>query len=440
MPPKSLVALCLGTILKNISLVSGIGDELPYDNPHVQKILSKIASATQLREMETNSPQLQGHTGKFWKEIIHREFPNSRKKNYVPSDPAGWWKVYKRHKKEHEESLEAATAALRNAFDGIAASDGKNRSLVLERSQLPKPTRTGRAIGARRRGQRPATGSSSLTFTAGSRTKLVSGKNVLRRARREAMDIAVQRGSLATVSRAGGTGTSQLRAAPLSLLERNRVAAQPALRTSSGLASSLPAPVSRPRPARVDQRRHDEPEPIIVDVDMSDMGDSDSLFGDSDEDEPPAKKARRDSRQPRDLPRGSNDRDRAPKAKAAAPMANASKAVAIDSAEHEPPKRKKSALLPGKPGAGRFLKPSSNPSSSGKSTALHRPPRAPTTSTTQSSTSATGAAAKVTSGPAGRAYSPPQAKPAASSPPPPPAAMLPRKRKVDIFMKPRKRT
>ncbi|SPN96861.1 uncharacterized protein DNG_00381 [Cephalotrichum gorgonifer] len=431
MPPKSLVALCLGTILKNINLVSGIGDDLPPDNPYVQKILARIGSSAQLREMEINSPQLQGHTDKYWKELIQRDFPNSRKKNYVPSDPSGWWKVYKRHKKEHDESLQAATAALKNAFDGIAEKEGRNVSVVLDRSRLPRPTRTGRSIGGPRRPpKRPDT--SSLAFTAGSRTKLISGKSVLKRARREARDIAVQRGSLANLSRPLDSRSNQLRAAPASFIESNRVASQPALRAALPQAPKKPA-VSETYTSYTSKGRKDEPEAIIVGA--SDEEDSDNLFDDSDEERPAAKKSRYDSG--RSGFRRANDSSGGNGWDGVKTKPTVSKDLGVDSSTTTPIKRKHTALLPGKPGAGRFLGKSSV--SSSKVTASPNPSETSRSLSRPSPNSSGGTRVTTKSSPpARRASPPPQTKPTASSPPP--AAMPPRKRKVDIFMKPRRRT
>ncbi|KAL2112765.1 hypothetical protein VUR80DRAFT_6486 [Thermomyces stellatus] len=456
MPVKSLTTLCMQTILRNINLVSSVGTELPHDNPHVQKILSKVASAHQLHEIELNSPQLQGHTEKFWKELIRRHFPSSRKKNYVPSDPSGWYKVYKRHKKEDDESLEAANAALKSAFNDIAAEKEKNVSLLINRSQLPKPPRTGRALRTPR-GDLQTNNTSSLTFNAGSRTKLTSGKNVLKRARREAMDVAAQRGPLGKQT---GASSSQLKAAPPSFLERNRVAAQPAIRVPSKPSTAKLGPAVKRQFSPPDGAKSDEPEPIIVSV--SDEEDSDPLFGGADDQGPPTKRPRlgpkQSGRPPKD-PLFDSDGEESADAKEPAAKSTVAKGKAVASSQPKPLKRKAGALLPGKPGAGHFLSHSSTAPSS-KVTLSQKPSSAKPSSAVDAGSNVR-AAPKV-----GKAPSPPAVKPsqapetgkkspvklapsadqdsspkdkpassAASHPPP----MLPRKRKVDIFMKPRKR-
>lgn len=438
-------------IIKNIGLVSGVGTELPHDNPHVQKILSKVMSAQQLHEIELNSPQLQGNIENFWKELIRRHFPGSRKKNYVPSNPSGWYKIYKRYKKEDDESLEAANATLKSAFNDIAAEKEKNESLLLNRSQLPKPPLTGRAL---RRGGQRTNNTSSLAFNAGSRTKLNTGKNVLKRARREARDVAAQHGALGRTT--GGT-SSQLQTAPRSFLERTRVASQPAIRAPSGSSTKKPAPAPKRQFSPPDRAKSDEPEPVIVDV--SDDEDSDPPFDELDDRGPPAKKPRLGPKQSRYRPKDplfdsdgaeSSDAKDTPKKPAMA------KGKSVTSSQPNPLKRKAGALLPGKPGAGRFL--NSSPSAPGSKTTTPSQKPAP------ANTPASSADRKGVVKPAqktGKATSPPakpspvsakggesDAKPAASagrdsSPQDKPAtagsSQPPRKKKVYIFMKPKKR-
>lgn len=443
-------------IIRNIHLISSVGTELPHDNPHVQKILSKVASAQQLHEIEVNSPQLQGHIENFWKELINRHFPGSRKKNYVPSNPSGWYKVYNRHKKEDDESLEAANATLKKAFTNIAAEKEKNESLILNRSDLPKPPRTGRALS--RRGPQKTIDKSSLTFNAGSRTKLNSGKNVLKRARREAMDVAAQHGSLA---RQMGVGSSKLKTAPRGFLEHSRVASQPPIRAPSGLSSKKPAPALKRQFSPPNRAKSDEPEPVVIDV--SDEEDSGSLFDESDDQEPPAKKLRLGPKQSRYPPMSSffdsdgaesSDTRETPKKSAIA------KGKSVASSQPSPLKRKAGGLLPGKPGARHFLNTSSTgPSNKATPSQKPAPAKAPASSVdkrgvvkpAQKASKATSPPAKPSpvsaSGEkgvaklvpsAGRDPSPPQEKSATAGPSHPPQ-MLPRKKRVDIFMKPRRR-
>lgn len=450
MPVKPLTTLCMQTILENIKLVFSVGTELPHDNPHVQKILARVGSANQLREMELNSPQLQGYTEKFWKELIRRHFPGSKRKNYVPSDPTGWHKVYKRHKKEHDESLQAANAALKSAFDDIAVEKEKNVSVLLNRSQLPKPPRTGRAFATRRGGQQ-TTNTSSLNFTAGSRTKLNSGKNVLKRARREAMDAAAQqRGPLGRLSRAGGVAPNMLNAAPSSFLERNRVASQPQIRAPSGPSAKKPAPANKRHASPLD----DGPEPIVLNV--SDDEPSDPLFGDTDDQGPPAKKQKlgpKRSECPAKDPLFDSDDEEDAESEEASPKPRTTKRSGAAPSHSSPMKRMGGPLLPGKPGAGRFLNHSSA-TSGGKATASSS--RASTSAAGAKGTKSTPNTSQGASPPqnkpvsskgaakpaadAGRGPSPPQDRPAApSGSARPPGAGLPRKKKVDIFMKPKPR-
>lgn len=476
MPVKSLTALCMQKILNNISLVSSIGDELPHDNRHVQKILSRITSANQLRQMELNSPQLQGHTEKYWRELIRRDFLGARKKNYIPSDPTGWWKVYKRYKKEDDAASAAANAALKSAFNDIAAEKEKNVSLLISRSQLPRAPRTGRAYGTRQRGKAKED-TSSLRFNAGSRTKLNSGKNVLKRARREARDVAAQHGALGNMSRVGA-GASRLKAAPASLLEYNRVASQPDYRTPAGPSTESPAH-DKHQLSPPNGFKDDLPEPVIIDVTDDDY--SDALFDDADEQPPPAKKPRlgtgrrglppkdplfdsesdenSKSREPPAKPRMKKNGLGLPSSHPAPPKRKARELYDSDAEEDlkmkQPPAKRamtkgkavapsqaapvkrKGPLLPGKPGAGRFLNLPSTTSST-KAAAPQKPPQVKPSQASPPPARSSSATKSVNPA-SGRSASPPQDKPGVEGSPASVQLGPPRKKKVDIFMKPRRR-
>ena len=255
------------------------------------------------------------------------------------------------------------------------------------------------------------------------------------------MDVAAKRGALGKMARPIGAPSSQIKAAPPSLLEHNRVASQPEFRVPSGLSTNRPAPARVRDPSPTHGRKNDGPDPIVVDVSSED--DVDPLFDDLDKQSPPAKKPRlgpKKSAPPAKDPLFDSDEDEGPKARPAPVKSKAVTSSGAGPSKPGPLKRAGAAALPGKPGASRFLAQSST--SSGKTAVSKRPAQTSPPPNQPASASTAGAKGPAKPSPgagsgAGRASSP-QEKPSASGSTPQPP-MVRRKPKVDIFMKPRKR-
>jgi elongin-A len=238
MPVKSLVELCTRTCIKNIHELTSVGDFLLYE--HVAPILQRLDSPAQLRLIEINSPQLEGETGEIWQKFIHKEFPECREKNYVPRNPKSWWKVYERYKREQEIERAAAEAALRESLAGLQKKKNEHVSRIVNQRYLPSPPMTGRNLGVRRNFGRGKELPSSLSLNAGSRMKMTNGRSVMKRARREALEIANIRSSLITPTGTSSARSSQVKRAPQGMANERRVAAQPSFRTITHHARQLP--------------------------------------------------------------------------------------------------------------------------------------------------------------------------------------------------------
>lgn len=234
MTVKSLMELATMSCIKNIKALESIGDYLPYEL--MRHILLKIDNAYQLRQIEINSPQIQGETGELWIRLIERDFPLEYKANaYKPASPDKWDRVWEKYKKEHATALEESERKLMNALAGLKENKEKNTSKIVERKFLP---RAGQVGPKRVWGPRDHT-SSTLTFNSGSRTKTHTGASVMRKVRREVKEIANIHGSLSKVIR-GPTRHVQLRKAPAAMVNDYQRAAQPQFRG----AAKAPEPIS----------------------------------------------------------------------------------------------------------------------------------------------------------------------------------------------------
>ncbi|KAK3191548.1 hypothetical protein K4F52_002363 [Lecanicillium sp. MT-2017a] len=226
MAPKSLVDLATAVCIKNIKGLESVGDYLPYES--VRHILIKVETAYQLRQIELNSPQIQGATGEIWLRLIERDFPLEYKaKGYKPQNQSKWYRVWEKYKKDHDRSLQESEEKLRNALAGLKQDKEKNTSKIVDGGHLPRRPKP------RRRGPKDNT-TSVLTFGGGSRTKTVNGASVMRKVRREVKEIRNIQGSLSQSIRPPSMRTSQqqprLSKAPSSMVDEKRIAAQPAYR------------------------------------------------------------------------------------------------------------------------------------------------------------------------------------------------------------------
>ena len=241
MPVKSLSELCTRVCIQNIRDVTSLGDLLLDKNEYVRQILLKVDSAAQLHEIESNSPQLRGELEEFWRKLIQRDFPSLQKrKNYVPRDNSEWYRVYAKLSKQQKAEREEALQALKANFADIQKEKDKHVSRILDKKEtrlLPKPPRTGRLLGVRKAGSKDLP--STLSFGAGSRMKMTTGQSVLRRARREAKEIANTRSTLSTPSGVRPIALGRVQKAPAAMLHEKRIAAQPAIAANAAVRSSV---------------------------------------------------------------------------------------------------------------------------------------------------------------------------------------------------------
>lgn len=122
MPVASLYELAKQRLIKNIDLLTDIGD-LPYS--FLEPVLRQIQNPTQLEELEKNCPQIRGETKEIWKRYIRRDVPDWDKKPYEPRHDKDWSRAYrklmqiaKQQKDDQEDQLKEQLKALQAGREG----------------------------------------------------------------------------------------------------------------------------------------------------------------------------------------------------------------------------------------------------------------------------------------------------------------------------------
>jgi elongin-A len=122
MPVASLYELAKQRLIKNIDLLTDIGD-IPYS--FLEPVLRHIQNPTQLEELEKNCPQIQGETKEIWKRYIRRDVPDWDKNPVAPRDDKKWNRLYrklmevaKKQKDDQENELKEQMKALQAGREG----------------------------------------------------------------------------------------------------------------------------------------------------------------------------------------------------------------------------------------------------------------------------------------------------------------------------------
>ncbi|KAL8952341.1 MAG: hypothetical protein Q9222_001752 [Ikaeria aurantiellina] len=172
--------------------LTDIGD-IPYEI--IRPVLLKIENPKQLQNLEEACPQLYGPDEELWKAFIRRDIHKWEEKMIYPKNPKSWSKVYRKLQKEHEAEVAEDTARLKAAFSGIKQEKDRHQSRVMEGvPHIPKLDGMQFAHAAEYnrvkkpvKDTRPTT--TVLKFNSGSKTKVLTGRGVMEKARREAMEL-----------------------------------------------------------------------------------------------------------------------------------------------------------------------------------------------------------------------------------------------------------
>ncbi|MCJ1368509.1 hypothetical protein MMC16_007653 [Acarospora aff. strigata] len=244
MPALPLYHLARKACIKNIKSITDVGD-IPYEL--IRPVLIKLENPHQLRDLEKASPQLCGADAEIWREFIKRDIPNWETKPHQPKNPKNWYKVYTKLRAENQAEVDKDADILKAAMDGIKTERAKHTSRVVDARTVPKLPRMGgmRAEGGRSRQSTGGTASSALTFGSGSRTRPVTGKAVLEKARREAREMSLfsaRKTLLATPTHKLNDKATQVRNAPQGLLAQHKKPVAPAYTNHTPKAPPIVAP------------------------------------------------------------------------------------------------------------------------------------------------------------------------------------------------------
>ncbi|KAI0008816.1 RNA polymerase II transcription factor SIII subunit A-domain-containing protein [Xylariaceae sp. FL0662B] len=223
---KSLIELCTAVCIKNIKDITDVGG-MPF--AVLRPILLKVDSAAQLRTIEASSPHLEGDTAECWKRLIKRDYPVlSERLKFEPRNPASWHKIYDKYQRLEAEQKKEAEEKLKNAFSSINKKKEASVSQVIDydRRILPRAPREGRGLVRKGTSGKREEGIGGLRFTGGSRTKTNTAQSIMKKARREAMEIG-RRNRLATPSGMLPVRQGQIAHAPLGMVEEHRIKSQP---------------------------------------------------------------------------------------------------------------------------------------------------------------------------------------------------------------------
>ncbi|MCJ1254190.1 hypothetical protein MMC24_002004 [Lignoscripta atroalba] len=248
MPVLPLYHLARKACIKNIRSITDVGD-IPYEL--IRPILIKLENPEQLRELEKASPQLCGLDAEIWREFIKRDIPKWEEKPHEPKNPENWYKVYRKLRLESQKEVDKDAEILKAAMDGIKNERAKHTSKVVDPKTVPRLPRMGgmRVEGGRIRTTQSSPGNPAiLSFTSGSKTKTLTGKGVLEKARREARELSLFSASKSLLStpthKLNGKAT-QIRNAPRGLVDEHRKPAAPSYSDTSARPTTIFAPRKR---------------------------------------------------------------------------------------------------------------------------------------------------------------------------------------------------
>lgn len=216
------------------------------------------------KTLEDASPQLCGADEEIWIGFIKRDIPDWEEKILYPRNPKSWWKVYRKLTEDVEKEAQQDAAALKAKFSRIKQEKDKNKLQQLEEIR-PIPKLDGmefahaaeyNKVKKRPKDTRPLT--TTLSFCAGSKTKVLTGKGVMAKAQREAREMMrfTSKSPLSTPTHQLKNAASKVLAVPRERIEDFRQAAKP-----KPLDPTAPKPAMFVPPARRIERNPDQSAP-----------------------------------------------------------------------------------------------------------------------------------------------------------------------------------
>ncbi|KAF3010890.1 hypothetical protein E8E13_009690 [Curvularia kusanoi] len=132
MPAASLYELAKQRLIKNIDMLTDIGD-IPFS--FLEPVLRHIQNPTQLQELEENCPQIQGETKEIWKKYIRRDVPDWDKKQNTPRNDKNWSKVYRKLMRDAEKEKLDQENQLKEQMKALQAGRDVNKTVIMTTSK-----------------------------------------------------------------------------------------------------------------------------------------------------------------------------------------------------------------------------------------------------------------------------------------------------------------
>lgn len=132
MPASSLYELARQRLIKNIDMLTDIGD-IPFS--FLEPVLRHIQNPAQLQELEENCPQIQGETEEIWQRYIRRDVPDWDKKPHTPRDKKNWSKVYRKLMRDAEKEKLDQENQLKQQMKALQADRDVNKTLIMTTSK-----------------------------------------------------------------------------------------------------------------------------------------------------------------------------------------------------------------------------------------------------------------------------------------------------------------
>ena len=186
----TLFALAQKACLRNVVSIHSIG-EMPFDI--AQPILRNVQQPKQLRQLELDSPHLIGKTHGLWLNFIRRDIPSQKDFHQQPEDPDQWYDLYETLLAEHQENEKTAEQWLRNKLSGIQAEREVNVATGIDTANMPSMGKVRTYESEQRRNERlrrqKYNALPTQNLAQGSRIKIKSGADVMRRVKIEARNV-----------------------------------------------------------------------------------------------------------------------------------------------------------------------------------------------------------------------------------------------------------
>jgi elongin-A len=128
MPVASLYELAKQRLIKNIDLLTDIGD-IPYS--FLEPVLRHIQNPKQLKELEKTCPQIQGETKEIWKRYIRRDVPDWDKDPVAPRDDKQWGRVYRMLMDKAKEQKDDQENKLKEQLKALQAGREGNKTVIM---------------------------------------------------------------------------------------------------------------------------------------------------------------------------------------------------------------------------------------------------------------------------------------------------------------------